>query len=90
MKKVIRISGILVLAIMMLIIGNRYKNISKYYEYEGNTYIHVVPNVFIKSPNESWLNLSEFDMDSFLVSLIVEDYNSLFRTWSNELECSVI
>ena len=90
MKRIIKVIVAIVLSFVAVVLIDRHVHVSKYGEYEERTYIHVNPTLLTRAPKGTWMNLEEFDMDIFIVSLVVDDYNPLFKTWKNEYECSAV
>ena len=90
MKKYVKLILIILALLCSTIVIYRSTKIHKYGEYNGREYIGVSENMFINAPKEEWVNLSKYNLDCFYVNLIVDNYNSLFKTWKNEYACETI
>ena len=84
-SKAIKFFLAILLACIGVLLFDRHIHISKIGEYQKKDYLSVKPVWFTYFQKEDWLNFEEFDMNLWEINMVVEDYNSLTKTWNNEL-----
>ena len=84
-SKVIKFCLAILLTCIGILLFDRHIHISQIGEYQKKEYLSVKPVWFTYSQKEDWLNFKEFGMNLWEINMVVDGYNSLTKTWNDEL-----
>ena len=83
-SKAIKICLAILVSVMGVLLLDRHIHIAQIDEYQQKEYLSIKPVWFTYSQKSDWLNFEEFDMKLSEMFLVVDDYNSLTKTWDCE------
>ena len=89
MKKIVKILIALILVFVALLTYDRYKNVNVENNDNGTTALFFGEGIFVKIPEEQWIEIDREEFKPASIHLFVEKYNPIFHTWDNTLQSLV-
>ena len=83
-SEAIKICLAILLSVTGVLLLDRHIHITQIDEHQQKEYLSIKPVWFTHSQKGDWLNFEEFDMKLSEMFLVVDDYNSLTKTWDCE------
>ena len=83
-SKTIKICVSIIVFVVGTLLLDRHIHIAQIGDYQEKEYLSIKPVWFTYSQKGEWVNFEEFDMKLSEMFLVVDDYNSLMKTWNHE------
>ena len=83
-SKAIKICLAILVSVVGVLLLDRHIHITQIDEYQKKEYLSIKPVWLTYSQKGEWVNFEEFDMKLSEMFLVVDDYNSLTKTWNHE------
>lgn len=82
--KAIKICLAILVSVVGILLLDRHIHITQIDEHQQKEYLSIKPVWLTYSQKGEWMNFEEFDMKLSEMFLVVDDYNSLTKTWNHE------
>ena len=89
MKKIVTILIVIILVFFASLTYDQYKNVYVENNDNGTTALFFGEGIFVKIPEEQWIEINREEFRPASIHLLVENYNPIFHTWDNTLQSLV-